>query len=277
MIKNCKNLWLKTWCILSTFAAFSLILYIIFYIFVKGAHVVNSDFIFGVPKGMPPGASGGIFPAIIGSLYLALISGIFASVLAISTALYLVFYCENKYLSFLIHIVVQCTAGIPSIVLGLFGYTFFVLNLKLGISLLSAGITLGIMIFPFIEVRVEKILNEFPSDIIISSYALGISKMYTFFKLILPSCIGKISSSIALAVSLAVGATAPIMLTGVVINAPTPKSVLSPVMALPYHLYVLIEEGISVENAYGTAFVLLCMLLLLNTFAIIISTLGKDV
>lgn len=145
-----------------------------------------------------------------------------------------------------------------------------VVNLKLERSLLSAGITLGIMIFPFIQVRVEKAFREASSTIIGSSYALGVSNSYTFLKLIFHICKFEIISAITLAGGFAMGAAAPIILTGAVIFAPIPKSLSSPVMALPLHLYILIGEGISLEKAYATALVLIFLLLIINIASIIL-------
>ena len=264
MGERLKDLLLKIWFAVSIFFIGSVIIYIFFFIFVNGGKNISADFIFDIPKGFPLGKEGGIFPAIVGSFYLTLIACIFASILAIATSLYIVFYCKNTKLANAIYVIVQCIAGIPSIVLGLFGYTLLVLNLGLGRSLISGGITLGIMIFPFIEVRIEKILKEIDKDLIHSSYALGIPKYYTFLKLILPIYKEDIISTITLAGGFAMGATAPIIFTGAVISAPLPQSVFSPVMALPYHLYILIGEGISLENAYKTAFVMMIFLLLIN-------------
>lgn len=264
MGERLKDLLLKIWFAVSIFFIGSVIIYIFFFIFANGGKNISADFIFDIPKGFPLGKEGGIFPAIVGSFYLTLIACIFASILAIATSLYTVFYCRNTKLANAIHVIVQCIAGIPSIVLGLFGYTLLVLNLGLGRSLISGGITLGIMIFPFIEVRIEKILKEIDKDLIHSSYALGIPKYYTFLKLILPIYKEDIISTITLAGGFAMGATAPIIFTGAVISAPLPQSVFSPVMALPYHLYILIGEGISLENAYKTAFVMMIFLLLIN-------------
>lgn len=271
-----KNNFLKTWCIGSTIIVLSFVFYIMTHIFIKGISVINLGFILNSPKGMPLGMEGGIFPAILGSIYLTFIGCMVASLLGISTAIYLNYYCENEKISAGMHIIIQCIAGVPSIVLGLFGYTFFVLHLKIGISLLSAGMTLGITIFPSIEIRVEKILSEIPKDLIYSSYALGISKSYAFFKLILPICIRDIFSTIALGGGFAIGAAAPIILTGAVMYAPVPKSVFSPVMALPYHLYILIGEGISTEKAYGTALVLIFIVILIHIILTSISRTRRE-
>ena len=261
----------KLWIIISTIIVSITIVFILGFIFRKGLGSFNLEFIFDNPKGIPLGSEGGILPAIIGSIFLMILACLFASILAISTAIYTVFYCKSKMLSDIIHMVIQCMAGVPSIVLGMFGYTLLIVYLKISRSLLTAGITLGVMIFPYIQVRVEKILNEVDSSVINSSYALGVSKYYTISKLILPICKADITSAILLAGGFAMGATAPIMLTGAVIFAPIPKSIFSPVMALPFHLYILTGEGISLEKAYGTATVLIIILLIINVLSLILS------
>lgn len=266
----------KLWIIISTIMVVTTIVFILFYILRRGLSSINSEFIFGRPRGIPLGSEGGILPAIVGSLLLMLLACLFASLLALSTAIYTVFYSKSKILSDIIHLVIQCMAGIPSIVLGMFGYTLLIMYFKINRSLLTSSITLGIMIFPYIEVRVEKILNEIDSSIINSSYALGISKYYTIFKLIIPMCRSEIISAILLAGGFAMGATAPIILTGAVISAPVPSSIFAPVMALPFHLYILTGEGISLEKAYGTATVLIILLFIINIVALIINTKKKE-
>src|SRR5690554_1709283 len=186
MDKKLKENLLKSWIFLSALCVGAVILFILIYIISRGIGSINIEFLLESPEGMIFGSQGGIFPAIIGSLLLTLIACIFSGILAIGTAIYLRFYCPKKRMKDLIHLIIQCTAGIPSIVLGLFGYTFLVYRLGLGMSLLAGGITLGIMIFPYIEVRVEKIIYEIEAELLEASYALGISKSYTFFHLILP-------------------------------------------------------------------------------------------
>lgn len=267
----------KLWLVTSIVAVLSAVLFIFGYLFTKGISSVNSEFIFSNPKGIPLGSEGVVFPAIVGSLGLFVIACAFAGLLALATSLYLVFYCESKRIEAMAHMVIQCMAGIPSIVLGLFCYTLLVVNLNLGRSLLAAGITLGIMIFPFTEVRVEKSLMETGKHLINSSYALGVSKAYTLFKLVLPQCRNDIVSAVTLTGGFAMGAAAPIILTGAVIFAPAPESLLSPVMALPFHLYILTGEGISLEKAYATAFVLIALVFAINVFSIILTFRQKEV
>ena len=147
--------------------------------------------------------------------------------------------------------------------------------LDFGRSALSAGLSLGIMIFPFLELRFEKALKEMPMDLINSSNALGVSQWYCFKKIILPYCRYELVSALILGGNYAMGATAPIIFTGVVINAPTVGGIMEPAMALPYHLYILLTQGISTTNALGTAFVLLVLVLGSNIFARYIALKGK--
>lgn len=271
MSEKIKDFILKVWITICAIIVFTIVIFIFGYIFKNGFRAINLEFIFSKPKGMPVGTEGGIFPAIIGSLFLMLIACIFASILAISTSIYTIFYCQSKRINNLVHLIVQTMAGIPSIILGLFGYTLLVLRFGLGRSLLSGGITLGIMIFPYIQIRVEKTLREVGENIIGASYALGLSKSYTIFKLVLPLCRADIISTITMAGGYAMGACAPIILTAAVMFAPIPTSLNSPVMALPFHLYMLIGEGISLEKAYGTALVLIMILLILNLISLILN------
>lgn len=275
MLRNVKDTIVKLWAVLSGVTVIGLVLYIFLYIFVKGFGVIDLKFILGRPEGTPLGTEGGIFPAIIGSLYLVLISSGFAGILGVATAIYINFYCKSTRLEALINLIIECTAGIPSIVLGLFGYSLLVVHLKFGRSLLAGGITLGIMIFPFIEVRVNKAIREVSREIIHSSYALGVSKFYTIFKIVLPGAKQDIIPAITLGGGFAMGAAAPIILTSAVIASPVPKSIMDPAMALPYHLYILIGEGISMEKAYGTAFVLMFILILINGVAVLYSLRGE--
>ncbi|EKS4343590.1 phosphate ABC transporter permease PstA [Clostridium sporogenes] len=270
MKKSLKDILLLLWYFLSTFLVVFIVFFIIAYVIKNGIHTINKDFLLDNPKGMPLGKEGGIFPAIVGSLLLMFISSITASILGIATAVYLTLYNKNKKIDGIIHIIIHSISGIPSIVLGLFGYSFLVFFLDLGVSLLAGAITLSIMIFPYIEVVTEKAIEEVDKKLIVSSYSLGIDKTYTFFKIILPQCIEEIVSGIMLSGGFAMGATAPIMLTSAVISAPTPDSIMSPVMALSYHLYILISQGISMENAYGTAFVLMSILIILNFLSMLI-------
>lgn len=260
------NFFLRFWTALSTFLSAGVLVFLIVYVFSQ-AGGIDLNFILGKPAGFPVGSAGGIGPAIVGSLLVTLIASLVAVILAFFTAVYLVIYCHDDRISLVVNLIVQCIAGIPSIVLGLFGYAFLVIKLKLGLSILASGLTLAIMIFPFIEIRIQKLFQETNKQLLEASASLGINRSYTVIKLLLPMYRKQILASITLASGFAMGAAAPVMLTGCVMNAPAPKSLSSPFMSLPYHLYVLMGEGISLENAYGTAFVLMMIVLLLNLLA----------
>lgn len=262
-----KKFLFKAWIAASAFLSLSLLFFLVIYVFLKAGGVVNLNFILDKPAGFPVGSAGGIWPAIAGSLLVTLIAGVMATFLAFFTAVYVVFYCRQEMIKLVVNIIIQCIAGIPSIVLGLFGYAFLVIKSGFGLSILSSGLTLAIMIFPFIEIRLQKIFQETGKELLEASFSLGVNTSYTIIKLLLPMYKKQIMSIVTLASGFAMGAAAPVMLTGCVINAPVPKSVFSPFMSLPYHLYVLIGEGISLENAYGTAFILMILVLLINLLA----------
>lgn len=241
----------------------SIVTCILLYIFFQGCPAISLDFLLQYPKGLPLGSAGGIFPAIIGSLYTGAVAAGVASILSFFISIYLVFYCHCTLLYRIYSFIIQCISGIPSILLGLFGYSFFLMVWGIPRSVLSAGLTLALMILPFIILRFEKIFREFPQDVVKSSLSLGVSKVYTIWYLILPSRKREISSSIALATAYAMGAAAPVMYTGTVLYTGHLPGLMDPFMSLPFHLYILVSEGYAVEMAYGTAFVLLSIIFII--------------
>jgi phosphate transport system permease protein len=264
MENKIKDLIFKLWVILSGLTIITVTIGVFSYLLYKGFNVISTEFIFSSPKGIPLGTAGGIFPAIVGSLLSGLLSGLFGGTLGLCTAIYLAFYCENETMKNYILQALQCLAGIPSVVIGLFGYSLLIVGLGINKSLLSASITLTIMIIPFISIRIKKALEETSKDQFICSLSLGISKSYTIVKLVIPNAFKYIMTSLGLGVVFAMGATAPIMFTGAVIISGIPSKLTDPFMSLPYHLYILVNEGLSVEMAYGTAFVLIVIVLLIN-------------
>lgn len=259
-----KNLWIKIYTICSSVLSIFIVLYLIGFIAYKGGSAISLQFIIDEPKGMPLGSEGGILPAILGSLYFTGVAMITSLVLAFSLSVYIVFYLKDERIKGLLRTIIGVIAGIPSIVLGLFGYTLFVVKFGFGISILSGGLVLGIMVFPYVEVRLEKSFMEIPSSLLEASYSLGVNRFYTLMHLIIPMSFKEILSTTTLGANLAMGAAAPVLLTGAVMYGRTPKGLFSPAMSLPTHLYYLISEGISPENAYATAFVMLIILLILN-------------
>ena len=143
-------------------------------------------------------------------------------------------------------------------------------ELQWGRCILSSGVALGIMILPFVEVRAEKAFQELPKAVVLSSYALGCSKRYTIMKIVLPACKGELISGLMLGGCYAMGATPPLIFTGGVAYASIPTSLMKPAMALPLHLYLLLAQGAtSFDMAYGTAFVMMTIILISNLLATI--------
>ena len=258
---------IRIWAVGSCLAVLGTILFLFAYIFIKGAGAISWTFLTDVPRGLILGTEGGILPAIVGSLYYTLIACAFAAFLGISAAVYQVFYCKSDKLRSAIALIMQCMAGVPSIVLGLFGYSLLVLTLGWGKCILAGGVTQGIMILPFIQVRAEKALREADVGLVRASYALGVSRSHTIRRIVLPQCLPQLVSAVILGACYAMGAAAPLIFTGAVILSKVPRSLLKPAMALPYHLYMLLTQGTSSENAYGTAFVLMMVVLVTNTAA----------
>ena len=253
---------------LSFLLIFSALLFFFLYIFYKGYKVISPSFLLDTPKGMVLGEEGGIFPAITGSLAFSLTALVLSGLPSLFTALFMVFYAKDGRKKESLHFFIHLLSGVPSIVLGLFSYSLFVYQLKLGRSVLSGAIALAIMIFPFMEIRMEKIFEEVPKSYLHSSESLGCSKGYTLRKLVLPYTLPELLSTMLLAFCFALGATPPILFTGGVAFAKSPTSLLSPAMALPLHLYLLlVQGGSSLSRAYGTALVMLFLLLIGNGIA----------
>ena len=253
---------------LSFLLIFSALLFFFLYIFYKGYKVISPSFLLDTPKGMVLGEEGGIFPAITGSLAFSLTALVLSGLPSLFTALFMVFYAKEGRKKESLHFFIHLLSGVPSIVLGLFSYSLFVYQLKLGRSVLSGAIALAIMIFPFMEIRMEKIFEEVPKSYLHSSESLGCSKGYTLRKLVLPYSLPELLSTMLLAFCFALGATPPILFTGGVAFAKSPTSLLSPAMALPLHLYLLlVQGGSSLSRAYGTALVMLFLLLIGNGIA----------
>lgn len=268
MIRFKDNL-IKIFAYFSIFVVMIAIFSIFSFIFFNGFSEISLKFLMENPKGLPIGVDGGIKNAIIGSFLLMLLSMIFSTVLGVCFAIYNKIFCKSRFLKTVLSFVVQCVSSIPSIIIGLFVYGFFIVTLNIPKSLFTASIALSLMVFPFVELNVEKLLAEFDRQCIRDSYALGIDKLYMCRKLILPTISNKIVSISILAGSYAIGATAPLLLTGVVFMA-KPNGLLSPVMALPFHLHMLLSQSVGTQKAYATALVLIGILIILNLLSEII-------
>lgn len=246
------------------------LIFIFYDIFSHGLPHVTISFLTEPPRNL--GREGGIYPAIIGTFYLILGSIAIALPLGIGAAIYLVEYTKENLLTRLIRTATDLLNGTPSIVFGLFGFTFLVIFLGFGISLLAGIITLALMVLPTIIRTTEEALRSVPDSIREGSYALGATKWQTVRRVILPPAIPGIITGSILSIGRAAGETAPIMFTAVVfMQRRLPGSVLDPVMALPYHLFVLATTVPGArENQYATAVVLLILVIAIYGVAIVI-------
>ncbi len=244
---------------------------IIFEIIIKGLPAINWQFLSDMPRqGM---RAGGIFPAIVGTLYLVLGAIIFALPIGVLAAIYLSEYARDNLLTRIIKLAIVNLSGVPSVVYGLFGLALFVVFFKFGVSILSGSLTLGIMILPIIITTSREALEAVPYSFREVSLSLGASKWQTIRHVVLPNAISGILTGTILGLGRAAGETAPILFTVAAFYLPRlPKSVFDQAMALPYHLYVISTQVPNVDEKirYGTALVLLAMVLFMNLVAIII-------
>ncbi|MBP2132733.1 phosphate transport system permease protein [Methanomicrobium sp. W14] len=246
-----------------------LVLAIILYDIVsKGLPALSWEFLTQSPRDL--GREGGIFPAIVGTLYLVAGSIIFALPVGVGAAVYLVEYTKESRLTAIIRSGVDLLNGTPSIVFGLFGFAFLVIYLNLGVCLLVGQITLGLMILPTIIRTTEEALKSVPQSVRHGSLALGATKWQTIRKVVLPPAFPGIITGTILSIGRAAGETAPIMFTAVVFSTKyLPSSEFDPVMALPYHLYILSTNIPGARtNQYGTALVLVGFVVIIYLIAI---------
>ncbi|MCK4574891.1 phosphate ABC transporter permease PstA [candidate division WOR-3 bacterium] len=263
---------------ISIFFVITSLLAILIFILVKGFRVLNIEFLLAAPKaGM---TKGGIFPAIIGTLYLSIGTVIFALPLGVLSAIYLTEYAKNKRFITTIKVGVNALAGIPSVVFGLFGLAVFVKFFNFGVSILSGALTLGIMILPVIIKASEEAILAVPTEFKEASFAVGATKWQTITKVIIPIALPGIITGTILGIGRAAGETAPILFTAATFyQRLLPRSIFDEVMVLPYHIYALMTEGTAPEYqvpiAYGTAVVLLCLVIGINFTAILIRVRGR--
>lgn len=271
MMKFSRRISIRIVLFLLSFIVISVTFGIFLYVFYKGSSVLSLSFIFDKPSGVPIGTEGGVFPAIVGSLYHGLLSVFIGSFIGIGAAMYMVFFCQRTWIRNVIQYVFYFLSGLPSIIFGLIGYTVLVFRFGLDRSLLCASITTGMMLIPFVGIRSQKIFEEVGKPYIIESLALGISKAYAVKRVILPVCFSDLLSASALAMAYGMGAVAPLMYTGAVLFANIPSGLNELFMSLPYHLYILVTDGISFEYAYGTAFVLMLLLIVIHLFVRVVA------
>lgn len=252
---------------LISFLVVGILVVILGFIIVQGIGVVNWEFLTAYPTdGM---TKGGIFPAIVGTLCLILGSSLFAFPIGICSGIYISEYAGNGILVKFIRMMTNNMSGIPSIVFGLFGMSLFVNGLGFGDSIIAGSLTLGLLALPLIIRTTEEALKSIDNSYREASLALGATKLQTIRKVILPMGMPNIITGLILSIGRVSGETAPILFTVAAYFLPhLPTSIFDQVMTLPYHLYVIATSGTDLQAsrpiAYGTALVLIAIVLVLN-------------
>ena len=248
-----------------------LILFVILgFIIIKGASVISWDFLTKSPEeGM---TSGGIYPAIVGTLYLVLGSSLISFPIGVMSGIFMNEYATNGKITKFIRIMTNNLSGVPSVVFGLFGMALFVNTLGFGDSIIAGSLTLALLSLPLVIRTTEEALKSIDDSFRHGSLALGATKLQTIRKVILPMAFPNIITGLILSVGRVSGETAPILFTVAAYFLPQlPGSIFDQCMALPYHLYVISTSGTDMEAqlplAYGTALVLIMIILLVNLLA----------
>ncbi|MBK6837821.1 MAG: phosphate ABC transporter permease PstA [Bacteroidetes bacterium] len=253
-----------------SFIVLAILIWILYFIFVRGWHMLSWDFLTKMPEdGM---TKGGIYPAIIGTLYLVAGSMLFAFPIGVLAGIYIHEYTNDSKFKRFMKLMTNNLAGIPSIVFGLFGMSLFVKTLNFGDSILAGSLTLGLLALPVVIRVTEEALIAVDDSFRHGSLALGASKLITIRKVVLPIAMPNILTGLILSIGRVYGETAPILFTVAAYFLPKlPTSIFDQVMALPYHLYVISTSGTKVQEsrdmAYGTALVLVLFVLILNLLA----------
>lgn len=261
--------------VFGTFKALSafivlILFYILGFIIVKGVSVISWDFLTQPPTNGMTG--GGILPAIVGTFALMIGSAVFSFPVGVMSGVYMNEYAPKGKLVNFIRTMTNNLAGIPSIVFGLFGMAFFVNYLGFGDSILAGSLTLGLLALPIVIRTTEEAFKDIPNSYREGSLALGATKAQTIWKVLLPMAMPRVLTGLILSLGRVSGETAPILFTCAAYFLPKlPTSVFDQCMALPYHLYVVATSGTNIEAqtpiAYGTAFVLIVIVLLMNLLA----------
>jgi len=246
---------------------------ILVFVAYNGVHVLSWDFITQPP--VDAMTKGGIFPVIVGTVFLTLLCMIVVIPIGVTTAIFLAEYAKPGMLLNMVRMSIYTLAGVPSVVFGLFGLAVFVVVLNFGMSLLAGSLTLAVMILPYIISTSEEAIKAVPYSFKEASLACGATKWQTIRRVILPTAMPGILTGSILGTAKVSGETAPIMFTAAAFFTPgIPRSLFEPVMALPYHIYVLATAGTFIEETrpiqYGTALTLIVLVLGMNLLGIIL-------
>lgn len=247
------------------------VILILWLILTKGWSAITWEFLLSMPRnGM---RAGGIFPAIVGTFYLVLGSIAFSLPVGVLAAIYLNEYAKDTFLTRIINLAIINLAGVSSVVYGLFGLSLFVVFFRFGVSIISGSLTLGIMTLPVIITTTKEALRAVPVSFREVSMSLGTTKWQTIRHSVLPFALPGILTGAILSIGRAAGETAPILFTVAAFYLPNlPHSIFDQAMALPYHLYIISTQipNIRQDFTYGTALVLVGLVIIMNFSAIII-------
>ncbi|HAV43433.1 TPA: phosphate ABC transporter permease PtsA [bacterium] len=246
------------------FFTIGILIFIIGYILIKGLSYVDLKFLLTLPEKM--GKEGGVWPFIFSTLYITSVCLVISVPLGVGTAIYLSEYTREGWFNSVIRFGCDCLAGIPSIILGLFGFIFFVIYLKMGWSVLAGGLTVSLMILPFVIRSSEEAIRAVPCALREASLSLGASRWQTVMRIVLPNALPGILTGIILGIGKCVGETASLILTAGS-SLRLPVSIFDSGRTLAIHFYILAREGISMEKAYATAAVLIISILVINIAA----------
>ena len=253
--------------LLSAFLTFAVLLFLIAYILINGIPYISGD-LFALEYNSD---NVSLFPALINTVAMTLLSLIIAVPLGIFSAIFLVEYAKkgNRFIG-VIRLTTETLSGIPSIVYGLFGLLFFVTTLKWGLSLLAGAFTMAIMILPLVMRTTEEALKSVPDSFREGSFGLGAGKLRTIFRIVLPSAVPGILAGVILAIGRIVGETAALMYTSGTVTQ-IPKNVMGSGRTLALHMYVLANEGLHTDKAYATAVILLILVIGINMLSGVIA------
>jgi phosphate transport system permease protein len=248
------------------------LLVIVYFLVTRGWRAITWTFLTQAPTDSM--TKGGILPCIVGTICLSLGAILVAFPIGVASAIYLHEYAKPGRVLRIIRLGINNLAGVPSVVFGLFGLALFVVWLDFGVSILAGALTLGALTLPVIIGASEEALRSVPDTYREASLGLGATKWQTIYRVVLPAALPGILTGAILGISRAAGETAPIMFTAAVFFTPSlPSSIFDEIMALPYHIYVLATAGTEIEVTrplqYGTALVLITLVLGLNLIAII--------
>ena len=246
---------------------------ILFFVAYNGIHVLSWEFISQPP--LDAMTKGGIFPVIIGTVLLTVLCMIAVIPIGVTTAIFLSEYAKPGFILNMVMMSIYTLAGVPSVVFGLFGLAVFVVAFNFGMSLLAGSLTLAVMVLPYIISTSEEAVKAVPYSFREASLACGATKWQTIKKVVLPTAMPGILTGAILGTAKVSGETAPIMFTAAAFFTPgVPRSLFEPVMALPYHIYVLATAGTHIEETrgiqYGTALTLIALVLGMNLLGIIL-------